>query len=192
MIEILAALSAAAATGIRIALPLLVIGLLQGEKLWSGVPILSSIYPPVVLGVLTSGSLVEIFASKQLLGQRMLQVVYLLLSPFVGTAIAIAVSDLTSIVPKIFIAIVGGLFALLLQVVQAGCLYRWRSLPQWLPFLQDGLCVLLVYLAVKIPLAGGIIALFLLGLAVYNSQQLHRWLIQQHQSRKWWMMNYEW
>ncbi len=184
MIEILAALSAAAATGIRIALPLLVIGLLQGEKLWSGVPILSSIYPPVVLGILTSGSLVELFASKQLLGQRMLQVVYLLLSPFVGTAIAIAASDITSIVPKILIGLVGGLFALLLQLVQAGWFYRWRSLPQWLPFLQDGLCVFLVYLAVKVPLAGGIIALFLLGLAVYNSQQLHRWFIRQHQSRK--------
>ena len=147
MIEILAALSAAAATGIRIALPLLVIGLLQGEKLWSGVPILSSIYPPVVLGVLTSGSLVEL-------------------------------------IPSWLIGVIGGSLAFMLQLVQAGWFYRWRSLPQWLPFLQDGLSVLLVYLAVQVPLAGGIIALFLLGLAVYNSQQLHRWFIRQHQSRK--------
>lgn len=184
MIEILAALSASAATGIRIALPLLVIGLLQGEKLWSGVLILSSIYPSVVLGVLSSWSLVELFASKQLLGQRLLQVVYLLFSFFAGSAIAIAAADITSIVPKVLIGLVGGLFALLLQLVQAGWLYRWRSLPLWLPFLQDGLCVLLVYLAVKLPLAGGIIALFLLGLALYSSQQLHRWYLRQHQSRK--------
>ena len=181
--EILAALSAAAAAGIRIALPLLVIGLLQGESLWSDVPILSSIYPPAMLGVLTSWSLIELFASKQLLGQRLLQVVYLLLSLIVGAIMAIAAAKVTA-VPKLLIGLIGGLLALLLQLIQAGWFYRWHGLPVWLPFIQDGLCVLLVFLAVKAPHLGGIIALMLLGLALYSSGNLHRWYLRQHQSRK--------
>jgi hypothetical protein len=182
MMQILAALSAAAAAGIRIALPLLVIGLLQGGNLWHNVPILSSIYPPVVLGILVSWSLVELFASKQLLGQRLLQIVYLVFSPLVGAIIAIAAAEVTA-VPKVVIGLIGGLLAVLLQLVQAGWFYRWRGLPLWLPFIQDGLCVLLVYLAVKVPPAGGIIALLLMGLAVYSSQKLHRWYLRQHQSK---------
>lgn len=183
MMEILAALSAAAAAGIRIALPLLVIGLLQGESLWRSVPVLSSIYPPAVLGVLTSWCLIELFASKQLLGQRLLQVVYLPLSLIVGAIMAIAAVKVTA-VPNLLIGLIGGLLALLLQLIQAGWFYRWHSLPGWLPFIQDGLCVLLVLLAVKAPNVGGIIALILLGLALYSSGNLHRWYLRQHQARK--------
>lgn len=183
MIEILAALSAAAAVGIRIALPLLMIGLLQGESLWRDVPILSSISPPVVLGVLTSWSLIELFASKQLLGQRVLQFVYLLCSPIVGAIMAIAAAKVTA-VPKLFIGLIGGLFALLLQLIQAGWFYRRQSLPTWLPFVQDALCILLVFLAVNAPHLGGIIALMLLSLAIYSYSNLYRWYRTQHQSRK--------
>jgi hypothetical protein len=65
MIELLAALSASAAAGMRTALPLLFIGLLQGRLLWSQVPILSHISSPVLLGILTSWSFVELLASKK-------------------------------------------------------------------------------------------------------------------------------
>ncbi|WP_448597251.1 DUF4126 family protein, partial [Thermoleptolyngbya sp.] len=54
MVEILAILSISAATGMRIALPLLLIGLLQRESLWVSVPLLSQVPPPLVLGVLVS------------------------------------------------------------------------------------------------------------------------------------------
>ncbi|MDE5085931.1 MAG: DUF4126 domain-containing protein, partial [Trichodesmium sp. St16_bin2-tuft] len=67
MLEVLAALSASAAAGIRIAIPLLVIGLLQND-LWTKVPLLSRMSPQIVLGILVSWSLFEIFASKHLLG----------------------------------------------------------------------------------------------------------------------------
>lgn len=183
MMEILAALSAAAAVGIRIALPLLAIGLFQGESLWSGVPILSSISPPVVLGVLTSWSLIELFASKQLLGQRVLQVAYLLCSPIVGSIMAIAAAKATA-VPILLIGLIGGLFALLLQLVQAGWFYRRQSLPGWLPFVQDALCILLVFLAVRAKHLGGIIALILLSLAIYIAKNLQHSYRTQHQSRK--------
>ena len=40
MIEVLAILSAGAAAGMRIGIPLLIIGILQGDQLWSQMPIL--------------------------------------------------------------------------------------------------------------------------------------------------------
>lgn len=111
MIELLAALSASAAAGMRIAIPLLVIGLLQGDSLWSSVPLLSRIPPPFIMAILTSWSLIEVVASKHLLGQRVLQVVQLLFSPIVGTIMAIAAAKATT-VPTWLIGVIGGFFAL--------------------------------------------------------------------------------
>lgn len=183
MIEVLAALSASAAAGIRIALPLLTIGLLQGDKLWSSVPLLSGIPAPVVLGVLTSWSLIELFASKSLLGQRLLQVVQLVFSPIVGAIMGIAVSKGTE-APSWLIGLIGGLFAFILQLVQVGLFYRWRGLPLWVVFVQDALSVSLVFLAINAPQQGGLIALILLLLAVRSSNELHRWYLGQHSSQK--------
>jgi hypothetical protein len=174
MIEILAALSASAAAGIRVALPLLVIGLLQGDNLWSFVPILSRIPSPLMLGVLTTWSLIELFASKKLLGQRLLQVVQLVFSPIVGAIVAIAVSQVRE-APTWLIGLIGALFAFVLQLVQAGWFYRWRGLPLWVVFIQDALCVSLVFFAFKAPQLGGLIALILLWVAVRSSRDLYRW-----------------
>lgn len=176
MIEILAALSASAAAGIRVALPLLVIGLLQGDNLWSSVPILSRIPSPLMLGVLTTWSLIELFASKNLLGQRLLQVVQLVFSPIVGAIVAIAVAEVTE-APTWLIGLIGALFAFVLQLVQAGWFYRWRGLPLWVVFIQDALCVSLVFFAFKAPQLGGLIALILLWLAVRSSRELYRWYL---------------
>lgn len=181
MIELLAALSASAAAGMRIALPLLLIGLLQSDNLWSRVPVLSRIHPAVLLGILTSWSLFELFASKKLLGQRVLQVSQLLLSPMVGAIMGIAVARVTE-APTEFVwivGIVGGLLALVLQLVQIGWFYRLRGLPLWVVFSQDLLCVTLVIFAVDAPQQGGLIALFLLWLAIRSSKQWHRWYVEQ-------------
>lgn len=178
MIELLAALSAAAAASIRVALPLLAIGLLQGDDLWSDVPILSRIYPAVVLGVLASWALVELFASKSLLGQRLLQLVQLLLSPIIGAMMAIAATPETAI-PTGLIGLIGSIFALLLQLVQAGWFYRRGSLPVWLVFVQDSLCLLLVFLALNAPQLGGVVALIALILAIGSFKKLRRWYAAQ-------------
>ncbi|HEY9651095.1 MAG TPA: DUF4126 domain-containing protein [Coleofasciculaceae cyanobacterium] len=186
MIELLAALSASAAAGMRIALPLLLIGLLQSDTLWSRVPVLSRIHPAVLLGILTSWSLFELFASKKLLGQRVLQVFQLFLSPVVGAIMGIAVAKLTE-APTEFVwivGIVGGLLALVLQLVQVGWFYRLRGLPLWVVFSQDLLCVALVILAVDAPRQGGLIALFLLWLAIRSSKQWHRWYVEQKRPHK--------
>ncbi|MEB3179118.1 MAG: DUF4126 domain-containing protein [Nostocaceae cyanobacterium] len=177
MIEILAALSASAAAGMRIALPLLVIGLLHGNDLWARVPILSKISPPVLLGILTTWSLIELFASKKLLGQRVLQAVELILSPLVGAIMGLAVAEATS-TPLWLIGLTGGTLAFVLQLVQIGWFYRLRGLPLWVVFIQDALCVVLVFFALDAPQQGGLIALILLWLAIRSSKEWQRWYQQ--------------
>ncbi|MBD2451412.1 DUF4126 domain-containing protein [Nostoc sp. FACHB-152] len=174
MIEILAMLSASAAAGMRIGIPLLIIGLLQGSNLWSQTPILSHISSPILLGCLTSLSLLEFFASKKLLGQRIMQVVQLFLSPLVGAIMGLAVASATA-TPNWLIALIGGLLALVLQLVQIGWFYRLRGLPLWAVFLQDTLCIALVLFAFDAPWQGGLIALILLWFAVRSAKQWYDW-----------------
>lgn len=176
MIELLAALSASAAAGIRIALPLLLIGLLR-DDLWSKVPLLSACSPPVIVGMLVSWSLFELFASTKLLGQRILQIVQLVFSPIVGAIMGVAVAQIGSLslwLGWIF-GVTGGLLALVLQLVQAGWLYRLRGLPLWAILAQDILCVSLVVFALGNPQQGGLIALLLLWLAIRSSKEWYHW-----------------
>ncbi|GAB1543965.1 DUF4126 domain-containing protein [Scytonema sp. NUACC21] len=184
MIDILAALSASAAAGIRIALPLLFIGLLQGANLWSDVPILSHVSTPFLLFSLTSWSLVEIFASKKLLGQRVLQVFHVLLAPIVGAIMGLAVARATA-TPNWLIALLGGSLAFVLQLVQIGWFYRLRGIPIWVVFIQDALCVALVFFALDAPQQGGLIALILLWFAIRSSKIWYRWYKRkpQHQNK---------
>ena len=177
MIAILAVLSVSAAAGMRIALPLLVIGLTQGN-LWQQVPILNNIQPQVVIAVLTAWTLLELFVSKQLWGQRILQVIQLVFSPLVGAVMAMAVARIMHIQPSQLIwilGVVGGLIALVLQLVQVGWFYRLKGLPTWVMLLQDILCVLLVLFAFKAPNSGGLIALLLLWLAVRSARSWYQW-----------------
>jgi hypothetical protein len=190
MVEILAVLSASAAGGMRIALPLLLIGLLRSDKLWSEIPFLSRIHPQVVVGVLVSWSLVELFASKNRLGQRVLQLVQLLFSPVVGAIMGIAIGQtaftdesLTQAWLIWIIAIVGGLLAFVIQLVQVGWFFRLRGLPLWLIFIQDILCIFLVIFALDAPRQGGIIALLLLWFAIRSSKEWYRWYKKQAKSR---------
>lgn len=181
MIEILAALSASAAAGMRIALPLLVIGLVYSDSLWSKVPLLNHIHPAVLLGILTSWSLFELFASKKLLGQRVLQMIQLVLSPAVGAIMGIAVAQFAEAPTLIvwIVGIVGSLLAFVLQLVQVGWFFRLRGLPLWVVLIQDVLCVALVIFAFDAPRQGGLIALVLLWLAIRSSKQWHRWYVRQ-------------
>ncbi len=177
MIEILATLSASAAAGMRIGIPLLIIGLLQGNNLWSQVPILSHISPPILLGCLTSWSLIELLVSKKVWGQRLLQLIQLFMSPVVGAIMGLAVATATA-TPNWLIAIIGGLLALVLQLVQVGWFYRLRGLPLWAVFLQDTLCIALVLFAFHAPWQGGLIALILLWFALRSAKQWYDWYWQ--------------
>ncbi|MEB3828847.1 DUF4126 domain-containing protein [Phormidium sp. CCY1219] len=186
MIELLAALSASAAGGMRIALPLLLIGLLQSDQLWSRVPLLSRLSPQVAIAILVSWSLFELFASKQVWGQRLLQNVQLVFSPVVGAIMGMAIAQASfgqdNAAPSFLVAIigiVGGLLALVLQLVQVGWFYRLGRLPLWAIVAQDALCIFLVLFAFDAPTEGGIIALLLLWLAIRTSQEWYRWYVEQ-------------
>lgn len=183
---LLAVLAVSAAGGMRIALPLLLIGLLRGPRLWSEVPILSAIAPPIAIGVLTSWALFELFASKRLLGQRILQLIQLIFSPIAGAMMGIALAQATGISEQLtgLLGVVSGLLALVLQLVQTGWFYRLRGLPMWAIALQDLLCVALVIFAFDAPAQGGLIALMLLWLAIRSSRDWYLWYTQTPAKRR--------
>ncbi|MGF1494353.1 MAG: DUF4126 domain-containing protein [Microcoleaceae cyanobacterium] len=185
MIELLAALSASAAAGIRLALPLLIIGLLRTD-LWSQVPLLSYFAPQVVLGVLVSWSLFELFASKQLLGQRVLQITQIFFSPVVGAIMGVTIARTTELPLWLvgLLGLIGGLLAFVLQLVQAGWFYRLRGLPLWAILLQDFLCIALVIFALDSPEEGGLIALLLLWIAIRSSRDWYQWYTAQRRPTK--------
>jgi hypothetical protein len=185
MIEILAALSISAAAGVRIGLPLLIIGLLYGKDLWAKMPLLSQIHPSILLAILVSWSVVELFLSKRRFGQRMIQIVQLFFSPFVGAIAGIAVARSMATLESVIwlIGLVGGGLALVLQLVQVGWFYRLQGLPLWVIFAQDFLCVCLVLFAFDAPEQGGIIALLLLWLAIRSSKEWQRWYNEQTDPR---------
>ncbi|MEM8641889.1 MAG: DUF4126 domain-containing protein [Cyanobacteria bacterium P01_G01_bin.54] len=177
VIGLLAALSASAAAGMRIALPLLVIGLIQAGSLWNDVPLLSRFHPQVILGVLTSWSLFELIGSKKLLGQRVNQLIQLGFSPLVGALMSVTVLKLLQIEFRLvwLVAIVGGLLAFVLKIVQVGWFFRLQGLPIWAIFAEDALCVFLVFFAFNAPQQGGLIAMILLWLAVRSSGEWYHW-----------------
>jgi len=181
MLEVLAVLSVSAAAGMRIALPLLVIGLLYSDRLWADFPVIGHIPPPIVLGILVVWSLLEIFASKSRVGQRFLQTAEVFFSPLVGAMLGMAVAKTT--IPTEWLirllGVTGGLLALVLQLVQTGWFYRMQRVPMWVMFAQDILCVVLVLCAVDAPSQGGLIAMFLLWLAIRNSKDWHNWYFAQ-------------
>lgn len=179
MVGILAVLSASAAAGMRIGLPLLLIGLFH-KDLWSEVPLLSYVHPQVLLAVLISWSLFELFGSKSLLGQRVLQLIQLVLSPIVGALMAITVAKITNLAfqPIWLIGVVGGLLALVIKLVQVGWFFRLRGIPMAIVCLEDVLCVFLVLFALKAPENGGLIAMLLLWLVIRSSKEWQRWYLE--------------
>ncbi len=178
--ELLAVLSISAATGLRLALPLLLIGLLSGEQLWAMVPILAHAPQTLVVGVLVSWSLLELTLSKDRINRRLLHSAELFISPFVGTIAGIAIARSAGIDGWLLalVAVTGGLLALVIQLVQVGWLYRYREPPLWAIFIEDGLCISLVFFAFDAPRQGGLIALFLLWIAIRSSTAWRRWYRQ--------------
>lgn len=174
---VLAVLSASAAAGMRIALPLLVISLLYGDSLWSNVPFLAYLKPQILLTVLISWSLFELFASKKLLGQRILQIVQLLFSPVVGALIAITTTKIFNLdfSPIWIIGFLGAIVALLLTLVKVGWFFRLRGIPLWVVVVEDILSVVLVLFAFEAPKEGGLIALILLWMALRSATTWRNW-----------------
>jgi hypothetical protein len=179
--ELLAVLSISAATGLRLALPLLLIGFLSGDRLWSQVPLLSGIPPAIVVGGLVSWSLMELLLSKDPWARRVFQSIELVFSPVVGAIAGITVSRTFALEgwQMVLPGLLGGLSALVIQLVQVGWLYRIQTPPLWVIFAQDFLCVCLVLFAFDAPHQGGLIALLLLWLALRTSNLWRQWYLAQ-------------
>lgn len=177
MIEILAALSISAAAGMRVALPLLLVGLIYSDTLWMEMPLISQVPRSVAIGVLVGWSLCELLFSKNRLTQRFLQILQLSLSPVVGAIAGIGVARAVAIDSRLLplIGLIGGLLALVLQLVQVGWFFRLRGLPLWVIFSHDFLCICLVLFAFDAPRQGGLIALLLLWLAIRSTKEWQRW-----------------
>ncbi|MEO0946958.1 MAG: DUF4126 domain-containing protein, partial [Cyanobacteria bacterium J06641_5] len=125
VVAILAILSASAAAGLRLALPLLIVSLFKTRAFWADIPIASQLHPVVLTAILSAWSLLELVGTKQLLGQRALQIVELILSPIGGAILAISVAKLQSFDAELWlVGCVGGTFAFVLQLVQVGWFFR--------------------------------------------------------------------
>ena len=174
---ILAILSASAAAGMRIALPLLVIGFFYSKQLWSNVPLLQYVEPRIILSILIVWSLFELLGSKKLLGQRILQIFQLIFSPIVGGLISFSIAQAANLefAPLWLIGLVGGIFALVLTLVQIGWFFRLRGIPIWIVIVEDILCITLILLAFSDPAKGGLIALLLLWIAIRSSKNWRDW-----------------
>jgi hypothetical protein len=181
---VLAVLSISAASSMRLAFPLLTLGLFCSQDISIKTPLFNFFEPRVILAIGISWSLFELFGSKKLLGQRMLQLAQLIFSPFVGSLAAITMTHLFEIdfKPMWLIGLIGGLFAFVLTLVQVGWFFRLRGIPIWLACLEDVLCVVLVFLAFSSPKEGGLIALLLFWLAVRSSNSWQRWYSHQSHS----------
>lgn len=183
--ELLAVLSIGAATGLRLALPLLLIGLMSGDQLWSNVPLLSRLPPALLLSILASWSAVELMLSKDRYSQRLFQSIELVLSPGVGALAGIALArtmELDSWIHWI-VGLTSALLALVIQLLQVGAFYRPRRPPLWAFFLVDALCIILAFLAFDAPNSGGIIALLLLWLGIRTSYLWRHWAKQGSRDR---------
>jgi hypothetical protein len=175
--ELLAVLSIAAAAGFRLAVPLLLIGFLSGDQLWTNVPLLSRLPPTLVLGILSSWSAAELLLSKDRQKQRYFQLIELGLSPVVGALAGIAVARTVGMVGWLngVIALVSALLTTVIQLLQVGWFYRPKRPPLWIFFVMDGLCMTLAFLAFDSPSHGGIIALLLLWLVIRTSYVWRTW-----------------
>jgi len=182
--ELLAVLSISSAAGLRLALPLLLVGLISGN-LWSQVPILSQFPPSVVVGALVSWALAELIFSKERLIQRLFQSVELFLSPVVGAIAGITVARSFNLQGEFSLLLggLGGLLALVIHLVQVGWLYRLKTPSIWIVLAEDFLCVCLVLFAFDAPHQGGLIAMLLLWLALRTSNVWRHWYVAQAEAR---------
>jgi hypothetical protein len=181
MLEVLVSLSVSAAAGMRIALPLLIVGLIRTREQWSDIPILSYIHPQILLAILVIWSLFELILSKKLLGQRVLQIVQLLFSPIIGSILPLVVIKTyeidTSKNVLLMLSIAGGALALVIKLVEIGWFFRLRGLPLPVILIEDILSMLMVLFAFRAPEQGGLIAMLLLWIALRSAGEWRNWYI---------------
>ncbi|WP_236612385.1 DUF4126 domain-containing protein [Picosynechococcus sp. NKBG15041c] len=129
------------------------------------------------MAIFTMWAVFELFGSKRLLGQRILQAIALVFSPIAGAVLSLTVAQVIRLEfePLWLVGLIGALVAFVLKLTLTGWFFRLRGLPLWWSFLEDFLCVVLVLFAFQSPEQGGIIAMILLWLAVRSSTEWKRY-----------------
>jgi hypothetical protein len=169
ILEVLTALALAAAGGLRTSLTLWILALaaLAGQP--DGNALTQLIDSPLGISVLSVWCTFELVATKTALGQRLVQALQFFMAPVTGAIVAIAFSSETGIVAQIAIGLAGAALASTLQAVTMGYFFRRGRVAIPVQFLQEGLCVLLVVLALHAPLIAGLTVFGLLGAALLQA-----------------------
>lgn len=187
MLEILGSLSAAAAAGMRLGIPILVLGLIYTGKAWENIPIISSINPIIILSTLIVWSLLELTFSKKLLGQRLLQNFQLVFSPLGGSLLAYMMTQYYNLSADDHLTwvlvISGGFLALIIKLVEIGWFFRLGGIPIIVVVFEDMLSALMVVLALKAPQEGGLIAIALLWIALRSAGEWRIWHLKSHEKK---------
>ncbi|WP_287128976.1 DUF4126 domain-containing protein [Candidatus Cyanaurora vandensis] len=168
LLMMMTGLAAAAAGAMRLSLPLLVLVILaQGWGFCPESPVLEWLCQPVTLVPLVFWTLFEVVGSRTALGQRVVQAVQFIGAPLMGALLVSVVLPEASWLQLL----TGSCLAAVLQLVQTGYIFRKGFLPWWFTLAQDGLAVGLVLMALGAPWLGGMVALGLVGLALYQTRQ---------------------
>jgi hypothetical protein len=178
ILEVLTALALAAAGGLRTSLTLLILAIaaITGSPESNALtPLIAS---PLGISILSVWSIFELVATKTALGQRLVQALQFFMAPVTGVIIASAFSGETGIVAQMAIGLAGAALASTLQAVAMGYFFRRGRVTIPVQFLQEGLCVLLVILALNAPLVAGCAVFGLLGAALLQASHWRKYFNQ--------------
>ncbi|WP_218080402.1 DUF4126 domain-containing protein [Anthocerotibacter panamensis] len=166
------ALAAAAAGGIRLSLPLLLLVIFNQSLGMDGAsPVLAWLYQPQAITFLCIWAFFEVFGSKTALGQRLVRGIQFFMSPVIGALLATVMLPFTGWL-QVCLVVTGAVLAAILQLAQTGYVFRHGLLPFWFTLCQDFLAVGLVLMALQAPLLGGLSVLLLVLLAL---RQTYLW-----------------
>jgi hypothetical protein len=169
ILEVLTALALAAAGGLRTSLALLILAIAAVAGQPDSNALTQMIASPLGISILSVWSLFELVATKTALGQRLVQALQFFMAPVTGAIIASAFGSETGIVAQMTIGLAGAALASALQAVTMGYFFRRGRVTIPVQFLQEGLCVLLVILALNAPLIAGLAVFGLLGAALVQA-----------------------
>ncbi|MBC7882174.1 MAG: DUF4126 domain-containing protein [Anaerolineae bacterium] len=172
ILEVLTALGLAAAGGLRTSLALMILAIAANAGYSENNALTQLITTPLGITVLGVWCVFELVATKTALGQRLVQALQFFIAPVTGAMIASAFSGEIGMVPQILVGFAGAALAATLQAVYMGYFFRRGRAEAPVQLLQEGLCGILVLLALATPVIAGFAVFGLLWIVL---QQSYSW-----------------
>lgn len=172
ILEVLTALGLAAAGGLRTSLALMILAIAVNTGYSENNALTQLITSPVGISVLSVWCVFELIATKTALGQRLVQALQFFIAPVTGAIVASAFSPGADMAPQMLVGVAGAALAAALQAVYMGYFFRRGRVTIPVQLLQEGLCVILVLLALATPVMAGFAIFGLLWVAL---QQSYSW-----------------